>query len=67
MSDKTDKLERVNEIYTDENEKKIEKNSKLYKEAVEDGLIYSYIEGLDKITFKNLEGFMKAEKIKYYK
>lgn len=67
LSDKTNKLERVNEIYPDENEKIIEKNSKLYKEAVEDGLIYSYIEGLDKITFKNLEGFMKAEKIKYYK
>lgn len=67
LSDKTDKLERVSEIYTDENDKKIEKNSKLYKEAVENGLISSYIEDLDKITFRDLEGFMRTEKIKYYK
>ena len=67
LSDKTDKLERVSEVYTDENKKIIEKNSKLYKEAVTNGLISSYIEDLDKITFRDLEGFMKTEKIKYYK
>ena len=67
LSDKTDKLERVSEIYIDGKDKKIEKNSKLYKEAVENGLISSYIEGLDKITFRDLEGFMKTEKIKYYR
>ncbi|WP_185670491.1 hypothetical protein [Chryseobacterium sp. POL2] len=67
LSDKTDKLERVSEIYTDDKDKKIEKNSKLYKEAVENGLISSYIDGMDKISFRDLEGFMKAEKIKYYR
>lgn len=66
LSDKTDKLERLREIYTDENDKKIEKNSKLYKEAIESGLMSSYIEDLDKITFRDLEGFMNVEKIKYY-
>lgn len=66
LTDKNDKLEKVSEIYTDDNDKKIEKNSKLYKEAVENGLISSYIEGLDKISFRDVEGFMKAENIKYY-
>ena len=66
LNDKTDKLEKISEIYTDEKGKKIEQGSKLYKEAVENGLISSYIEDLDKITFRDLEGFMKSEKIKYY-
>lgn len=61
---KAEKLEKA-EIYKDDNGDVIDftsrkcKNSKMY--------IQSITNGLDKITFRNLEGFMKAEKIKYYK
>lgn len=53
------------EIYKDDNGNVIDftsikcKNSKTY--------IQSITNSLDKITFRNLEGFMKAERIKYYK
>lgn len=53
------------EIYKDDDGNVIDftsrkcKNSKTY--------IQSITNSLDKITFRNLEGFMKAEKIKYYK
>jgi len=67
LSEKTDKLERVKEEYTDENDKVIKRNSRLYKIAVEDGMISYYIPYLDKITFRDLEGFMNTENLKYYK
>ena len=67
LSEKTDKLERVKEEYTDENDKVIKRNSRLYKIAVEDGMISYYIPYLDKITFRDLEGFMKSENLKYYR
>ncbi len=61
---KSKKLEKV-EIYKDDNGNIIDftsrkcKNSKMY--------IQSITNSLDKVTFRNLEGFMKAERIKYYK
>lgn len=61
---KAEKLEKA-EVYKDDNGNVIDftsrkcKNSKTY--------IQSITHSLDKITFRNLEGFMKAEKIKYYK
>lgn len=67
LSEKTDKLERVKEEYTDEDDKVIKRNSRLYKIAVEDGMISYYIPYLDKITFRDLEGFMNTENLKYYK
>ncbi|WP_312171476.1 hypothetical protein [Chryseobacterium sp.] len=58
------KLHRVDKFYN-ENDKEINLDSanckKSKKEALENA------ERTDKITFRNLEGFMKAEKIKYYK
>ncbi len=58
------KLQRVDKFYN-ENNKEINLDSpnckKSKKEALENA------ERTDKITFRNLEGFMKAEKIKYYK
>lgn len=62
LNEGTDKLERVKEEYSDENEKKIT-NLDLIKNTE---LIYLK-ENLDKITFRDIEGFIKAEKIKYYK
>jgi hypothetical protein len=62
LNEGTDKLERVKEEYSDKNEKKIT-NLDLIKNTE---LIYLK-ETLDKITFRDIEGFMKAEKIKYYK
>lgn len=68
LSNKTDKLERVTEYYSDVDGKKIDTKSKKYKEAFGGaGLIENYIEYLDKINFRDLEGFMMVEKIKYYK
>lgn len=68
LNSKTDKLERVNEYYSDIDGKKIDPKLKKYKEAFGgSGLIENYIEYLDKITFRDLEGFIKVEKIKYYK
>lgn len=67
LSSKTDKLERIHEYYTDMDGKVIDPKSKKYKIAVKDGLIENYAESLDKIKFKNLEEFMKIEKLKYYK
>lgn len=64
MNVKAEKLVKA-EMYKDDNENVIDftsrkcKNSKAY--------IQSITNSLDKITFRNLEGFMKAEKIKYYK
>jgi len=61
---KAEKLEKT-EIYKDDNGNVIDftsrkcKNSKSY--------IQNITNSLDKIIFRNLEGFMKAEKIKYYK
>ncbi|GEN67178.1 hypothetical protein [Chryseobacterium rhizosphaerae] len=61
---KAKKLEKT-EMYKDDNGNIIDftsrkcKNSKAY--------IQNITNSLDKITFRNLESFMKAEKIKYYK
>lgn len=61
---KAEKLEKT-EIYKDNNGNVIDftskkcKNSKTY--------IQSITNSLDKITFRDVEGFMKAEKIKYYR
>lgn len=58
------KLHRIDKFYN-ENDKEIDLDSpnckKSKKEALENA------ERTDKITFRNLEGFMKAERIKYYK
>lgn len=68
LDNKTDKLERISEYYANEDGKKIDPKSKKYKKAFGvEGLIQDYIESLDKITFRDLESFMKTEKIKYYK
>ncbi|PWW27217.1 hypothetical protein [Chryseobacterium sp. AG844] len=61
---KAEKLEKA-EIYKDDNGNIIDftsrkcRNSKVH--------IQSITNSLDKITFRNVEGFMRAEKIKYYK
>lgn len=58
------KLYRIDKFYN-ENDKEVDLDSpnckKSKKEALENA------ERTDKITFRNLEGFMKAEKIKHYK
>lgn len=67
LSSKTDKLERTHEYYTDMEGKIIDSKSKRYKMIVKNGLIENYIESLDSIIFRDLETFMKTEKIKFYK
>ena len=53
------------ELYKDDNRKIINFNSSKCKNTKT--YVNDVINDLDKITFRNLEGFMKAEKIKYYK
>lgn len=67
LSNKTEKLERVDVYYTDHKDNKIQKKSKLYKEAVEGSMITEFVGNMDQITFQDLESFMITEKIKYYK
>lgn len=67
LSPKTDKLERTREEYSDENDKPIERTSKQFKEVIDNGLLQNYVEELEPIVFRDLEGFMQTEKIKYYK
>lgn len=64
---KTDKLERINEYYADIDGKKFDPKSPKLKKALKEGMMDGFIEYLDKITFRDLESFMKTEKIKYYK
>ncbi|WP_160139442.1 hypothetical protein [Chryseobacterium sp. c4a] len=61
---KAEKLEKT-EIYKDDNGNVIDFTSKKCKDSK--AYIQSNTNSLDKITFRNLEGFMKAERIKYYK
>lgn len=63
----TDKLERTNEYYADINQRKLDSQSKIIKLADKDGLTKNSVKLMDKITFSDLEGFMKTEKIKYYR
>lgn len=58
------KLHRVDKFY-DENDKEIDLDSPNCKKSKKETL--EIVEGTDKIIFRNLEGFMKAETIKYYK
>lgn len=58
------KLHRVDKFY-DENDKEINLDSPNCKKSKNEAL--ENAERTDKITFRNLEGFMKAERIKYYK
>ena len=58
------KLYRVDKFYN-ENYKEINLDSPNCKRNKKEAL--ENVEKTDKITFRNLEGFMKAEKIKYYK
>lgn len=59
-----EKLKKV-EVYTDNNGNAFNFTSKKCKSSI--GFIRNIVDNLDQITFRNLEGFMKAEKIKYYR
>jgi len=58
------KLDRKDKFFN-ENNKEIYLDSPNCKKNKKEAL--KNVESTDKITFRNLEGFMKAEKIKYYK
>ncbi|WP_228372462.1 hypothetical protein [Chryseobacterium daeguense] len=60
---KAEKLEKK-EIYKDDKGNVIDFTSKKCKNSKR--YIHSITNDLDKITFRDVEGFMKAEKIKYY-
>lgn len=64
---KTDKLEKVNEYYSDMLGNKLDTNSKKVRIADKNSLLKNSIKFLDSITFRDLEGFMKLSKIKYFK
>lgn len=67
LNTKTDKLEKISEYYADRLGNQLDTNSKKIRLADKDGLIKKFITFLDNITFRDLEGFMKVSKIKYYK
>jgi hypothetical protein len=66
LNSKLGKLERTSNYYAKGN-KILDPKSKEIKIADKDGLIKNSIKFLNNITFRDLEGFMKKEKIKYYK
>lgn len=66
LNEKTDKLERISEYYANLRGVKLDSKSKIVKIADKDGVTKNFMRFLDKITFRDLESFMKTEKIKYY-
>lgn len=58
------KLQRVDKFYN-ENDKEINLDSPNCKKSKKQAL--EIVEAIDKINFRDLESFMKAEKIKYYR
>lgn len=64
LNKETDKLEKQGEVFVDENNNPIDLNSYDYKDDRK--YILSKIKKMKSITFRDLEGLMIAEKIKYY-
>ncbi|SIT03587.1 hypothetical protein [Chryseobacterium gambrini] len=66
LNNKLGKLEKTSNYYA-KGDKIVDSKSKDVKIADKDGMIKNSIKFLNNITIRDLEGFMKKEKIKYYK